>query len=118
VLPAAVIERELDARIGRPHSRQTEHAKMANPNPPAGDGDVRFQVCVKVEAKETEDFKAAFEFGGKPKEGVLHCNRDLSESDEQQLKKLAAKFVSTIVFKVQLAESHNRPTWWRSDEQG
>ena len=81
---------------------------MADPRLPA----VRFQVYVK--AKETEDFKAAFEFSGNPEEGVLiHCNRDLSESDEQQLKDLTAKFVSRIVFKVQLVQGPIRPTWWR-----
>jgi hypothetical protein len=84
---------------------------------PARDGDVRFQVYVKVKAKETEDFKAAFEFGGAPEEGVLiHCNRNLSETDEQQLKNLAAKFVSRIVFKVQLVQGPIRPTWWRPEQ--
>jgi hypothetical protein len=86
---------------------------MADPRLPA----VRFQVYVKVEAKETENFKAAFEFSGNPEEGVLiHCNRDLSEPDEQQLKNLAAKFVSRIVFKAQLVQGPIRPTWWRPEQ--
>jgi hypothetical protein len=88
---------------------------MADPRLPT----VRFQVYVKLEAKETEDFKAAFGFGGKPEEGILiHCNRNLSETDEQQLKNLAAKFVARIVFKVQLVQGPVRPTWWRPDERG
>ena len=84
---------------------------------PARDGDVRFQVYVKVKAKETEDFKAAFEFDGAPEEGILiHCNRNLSETDEQQLKELAAKFVSRVIFKVQLVQGPIRPTWWRPEQ--
>lgn len=67
------------------------------------DGNIRFQVYVKVN-KETEEFKAAFEFSGKPEEGILiHSNRRLSEPDKQQLKTIAAEFVARIVFKVQLA---------------
>jgi hypothetical protein len=84
---------------------------------PASDGDVRFQVYVKVETEGNEDFKAAFEFSGEPEEGVLlRCDRDLSETDEHRLENLAVQFVANvaeIVFEVQLAQGHNRPTWWR-----
>jgi hypothetical protein len=111
--------REVDGKRRAATHQHTEHTEMADPRLPASTGNVKFQVYVKVEAKETEDFKVAFEFGGEPEEGILvHCNRDLSEAAEQQLKNLATKFVSRIVFKVQLAQDHNRPTWWRSDEQG
>jgi hypothetical protein len=92
---------------------------MANPRPPASDGDVRFQVYMKVTHAEGEEFKIRFDFRGNPRQGVdIYCNRNLSEDDEQRLKDLAAKFVARIVFKVQLVQGPIRPTWWRPDEQG
>jgi hypothetical protein len=50
----------------RPSHQHTERAEMADPRSPASDGNVRFQVYVKVTPAEGEEFKVRLDFGRDP----------------------------------------------------